>query len=125
MGIVMYSAKVVGPKGEEVLEFLVDTGSQYTLLPSLTWRKLGLKPKRKESFSLADGTRITRSMSECQITIEKMEGYTPVILGEEEDEALLGVITLEEFGLLINPFTRKLQPMRMMLARRSQSRRIS
>jgi hypothetical protein len=38
------------------------------------------------------------------------------MLGEEGDEALLGMVTLEEFRLILNPFTRQLQPMRMMLA---------
>jgi len=41
---------------------------------------------------------------------------SPVILGEPRDEALLGTITLENLGLVLNPFTRTLQPMRMMLA---------
>ena len=31
-------------------------------------------------------------------------------------EALLGVVTLEILGLVLNPFTRTLQPMRMLLA---------
>jgi predicted aspartyl protease len=44
------------------------------------------------------------------------EAHTPVILGEEGDEALLGIVTLEILGLVLNPFTRTLQPMRMMLA---------
>jgi hypothetical protein len=39
---------------------------------------------------------------------------TPVILGEEKDEALLGVVTLENLGLVLNPFT--LHPMRLILA---------
>ena len=39
-----------------------------------------------------------------------------MVLGEPGDEALLGVITLEELGLVLNPFNRTLQPMRMMLA---------
>lgn len=38
------------------------------------------------------------------------------MLGEKDDEALLGVVTLEEFGLVLNPLTRKLQPVRVMLA---------
>ncbi|PIZ26181.1 MAG: aspartyl protease, partial [Chloroflexi bacterium CG_4_10_14_0_8_um_filter_57_5] len=44
------------------------------------------------------------------------EGHTPVILGEPGDEPLLGVVTLEILGLTLNPFTRQLQPMRMLLA---------
>lgn len=38
------------------------------------------------------------------------------MLGQRDDEALLGVITLEELGLILNPFNRKLPPMQMMLA---------
>lgn len=45
------------------------------------------------------------------------EGHTPVILGEPGDEALLGMVTLEELGVVLNPFNRTLQPMRMVLAR--------
>ncbi|MDT4967619.1 MAG: hypothetical protein QOJ64_2356 [Acidobacteriota bacterium] len=39
-----------------------------------------------------------------------------MILGEPGYEALLGVFTLEELGLVLNPFQRSLQPARMMLA---------
>jgi len=38
-----------------------------------------------------------------------------IILVEEGDEALLGVVTLEILGLVFNPFRRTLQPMRMLL----------
>jgi len=40
-----------------------------------------------------------------------------VILGEADDGALLGVVTLETPGLVFNPFKRTLKPMRMRLAR--------
>jgi hypothetical protein len=38
-----------------------------------------------------------------------------VILGEAGDEALLGAVTLEILGLMLNPFDRTLTPMRMLL----------
>jgi len=41
---------------------------------------------------------------------------SPVVLGELQDEALLGTITLEALGLVLNPFERTLRPMRMRLA---------
>ena len=65
---------------------------------------------------LADGTAIERPVSEAFVSLPQGEAHTPVILGEEGDEALLGVVTLEILGLILNPFTRTLQPMRMMLA---------
>jgi hypothetical protein len=39
-----------------------------------------------------------------------------VILGERRDEALLGMVMLENLGLVLNPYERTLKPMRMMLA---------
>jgi hypothetical protein len=39
-----------------------------------------------------------------------------VILGEQGDKALLGMVTLEILGLVLHPFKRKLEPMRMLLA---------
>jgi len=53
--------------------------------------------------------------SECHIALPENDGHTPVILGEPGDDALLAIITLENLGLVLNPFTRTLQPMRMML----------
>jgi len=117
MGLTYVEGKLTGKNDvSEAVTFLVDSGANYTLLPKEVWQKLGLKSKRTQTFILADGTKIERGISECHIEILDNEGHTPVILGEEGDDALLGVITLEEFGLVLNPFNRTLQPMRMMLA---------
>jgi len=117
MGLTYVEGKVIGKNDETAsVSFLVDSGANYTLLPKEVWQKLGLKSKRTQTFILADGTKVERGISECHIEVLDNEGHTPVILGEEGDNALLGVITLEEFGLVLNPFNRTLQPMRMMLA---------
>ena len=117
MGITYAKAVVSGPTGAlEMVDFLVDTGAQYTLLPRKVWKRLKLKPKRTESFRLADGTSVERKMSKCHIAFAGKDGHTPVIMGEPGDELpLLGVVTLEELGLLLNPFSRQLQPMQLML----------
>ena len=116
MGIVFIEGTVTGPAGRATLKFLVDSGATYGLLPYDVWRSIRLAPKRPVRFTLADGTEIERQVSECYIELPQGDGHTPVILGEPGDEALLGVFTLEMLGLVINPFTRTLQPMRMMLA---------
>ena len=116
MGITYIEGTVRGPQGEERVRFLIDSGATYTLLPEPVWRRIGLVPKREHAFTLADGRTITRKVSECYIILPQGEGHTPVILGEPgDDEALLGVVTLEILGLIFNPFRRTLEPMRMML----------
>lgn len=116
MGVTYVEGQVKGPSGkQENVKFLVDSGATYSLLPKTVWEKIELKPKRKLSFTLADGTTVDRSVSEAFIVFPQGEAHTPVILGEEGDEALLGVVTLEILGLVFNPFNRTLHPMRMLL----------
>jgi len=117
MGITYIDGQVRGNNGESVrtVRFLVDSGASYTLLPASVWQPLKLEPKRRESFALADGTRVERDIGEAHITLPQGEAHTPVVLGEPGDDALLGVITLEILGLVLNPFNRTLQRMRMLL----------
>lgn len=101
------------------VRFLVDSGAVYSVLRNAEWRALGLKPEREIEFVLADGTTITRAVSECSFEIEGRRATSPVVLGENEDEALLGAVTLETLGVVLNPLNRTLQPMRMVLAQTS------
>ena len=117
VGFTYIDASVAGASGEpRALRFVVDSGAKYTVLPNNVWHELGLAPQWTATFVLADGTNIERAISECWIALGDRSGHTPVVLGEPGDVALLGVITLEEFGLILNPFNRTLQPARMLLA---------
>ena len=117
MGLTYVEGVLAGPTGKTAtLRFLVDSGATYSLVPNDVWTNLDLSPKRVVNFTLADGTEITRSVSECHLSLPQGDGHTPVILGEAGDEALLGAVTLEILGLVLHPFKRTLEPMRMMLA---------
>ena len=118
MGITYVEGTVRGTAGPPVsVRFLVDSGATYSLLPKSVWQPLGLEPKREYEFVLADGTAVRRSVSECHLSLPQGEAHTPVILGEPgDDEPLLGVVTLEILGVVFNPLSRTLQPMRMLLA---------
>ncbi len=117
MGLTYIEGRARGTDGrEETVDFLVDSGAGYTLLPFGVWQSLGLEPTREERFSLAGGTVVIRNMSRCFLVQPQGEEYSPVILGEEgDDQALPGVVTLEELGLVLNPFSRTLQPMQLLL----------
>lgn len=118
MGITYIEGTVRGPGGKEAdVEFLVDSGATYSLLPKATWEAIGLDPKREQTFRLADGTAVRRQISECLVILPQGEAHTPVVLGDAgDDQALLGVVTLENLGVVFNPFSRSLHPMRMLLA---------
>ncbi len=96
-------------------KFLVDTGANYTVLPLNIVKKLGIKPVKKQEFSLADGTIIKRDMGYAMVEINGENAPTTVVLGEGQDSALIGVITLEGMGLMVHPFERRLVPMKLML----------
>ena len=42
-------------------------------------------------------------------------GASPVIFGDKEDIYLLGVVTLESLGLILDPIRRELKPLPMLL----------
>jgi predicted aspartyl protease len=98
------------------VRFLVDSGAIYSVLPEEVWRALRLKPERQVEFTLADGTAITRGVSECRFEIRGESATSPVVLGEKDDGALLGAVTLETLGFMLNPLTREILPMRMALS---------
>ena len=97
------------------VRFLVDTGALYSVLPPRVWHALGLRPARTAEFSLADGSSIARGVSECRFTLAGMSATSPVVLGEADEGPLLGAVTLETLGLMVNPLSRKVYPMRLTL----------
>jgi clan AA aspartic protease len=117
LGLTYVQATVSGPsRKRRRVRLLVDSGATYSLLPHGVCKALGLRAKRSLSFSLADGSEVKRRVSECHITLLGQDGHTPVILGEPGDVALLGTVTLEILGLVLDPFKRRLQAMHMHLA---------
>ena len=98
------------------VNFLIDSGAVYSLVPGSTLRKLGIRPHRKVDFALADGTTITRQVGDAYFEFQGEGAAAPVIFGEKGDEPLLGATTLESIGLMLDPFKRRLIPMRMLLA---------
>lgn len=101
---------------QQTVSVLVDSGAVYSLVPARILRALGLRPYRELTFALADGTTITRQVGDAYFEIDGTLGPAPVIFGEEGDEPLLGATTLESLGLILDPFKRRLIPMRMVLA---------
>lgn len=118
MGFVRLNLKIKNPaepEKEAEEKFLVDSGAQYTVVSGGLLKKLGLKPHRTQGFVLADGTEIKRKVGSALFEYGKYQAASPVVFGKEGDSNLLGVVTLEAFGLMLDPFKRELRPMKLFL----------
>jgi predicted aspartyl protease len=118
VGMTYIVGKVTRPesRGRGVpVRFIVDSGAVYSVLPQAIWKRLGLRRRRSVEFSLADGTVIERGVSRCTFEIAGVSDTSPVVLGGPRDAPLLGMVTLETLGLMLNPLTRELLPMKLML----------
>lgn len=102
------AATAAGPF--EAIEALVDSGATYTLLPASLLRRLGVQPIDKQRFVVADGREIERDLGEAVVRINGRMRNSVVIFGDEGANPLLGAVTLEEFGLGVDPVGKRLIP---------------
>jgi len=96
-------------------EFLVDSGAAFTVAPGAVLRRLGIEADQKETFTLANGEHVTRKVGEAYFEYRERAGTSKVIFGQKGDSNLLGALTLETFGLILDPFKRELKAMPMLL----------
>lgn len=118
MGITLIRAKIRNPQNptkELEEEFLVDSGAVYSVVSQEKLAKLNIKPHRKQEFTLADGTKIEREIGDAIFELEGLKAASPVVFGKKGDSLLLGVFTLEALGLILDPFQRKLRPMKLLM----------
>jgi clan AA aspartic protease len=99
----------------ELVDALVDSGASYTLLPAPLLERLGVRRARTRTFVLADGSVQDMDLGIAWVRFEGDESPTNVVFGPEDAEPLLGAITLEEFGLAIDPQQGRLIPLRLYL----------
>lgn len=99
------------PTRAVVEQFLVDSGASHTVLPESIWKSLGLEVQDQIRIRLADGRIVTRPVGFAMIRFDGHVAPSRVILGEADDSKLLGVVTLEEMGLALDPLKRTLSAM--------------
>ncbi len=112
MGTFRVKIEIGDPKGErfESVEALVDTGPSYTWVPTSLLRTLGIEPEEQREFILADGRSVEYGIATALIRVDGRVKPTPVVFGDDDTEPLLGVVTLEEFGLGVDALNKRLIP---------------
>ena len=69
-----------------------------------------------KSLALADGTHRAHDVGEAFFELGERGGTSKVVFGPPNVTPLLGALTLESLGLMVNPVTREVLPMRLFLA---------
>jgi hypothetical protein len=69
------------PKVTEEIEFLVDSGAVYSVVPARILRRLGIKPLSAEEFRFADGSTIRRKKGIALFRYQDRVGGAGVISG--------------------------------------------
>ncbi|MFQ5839028.1 MAG: retroviral-like aspartic protease family protein [Thermoplasmata archaeon] len=98
------------PQDSREVEMVVDTGATYPVIPRLTAEDLGIQPVERRTFTLADGTEVSRDIGWAGISCDGRRSPSLVILGEKDDVPLLGAFALEGLGLEADPISRSLRP---------------
>jgi predicted aspartyl protease len=94
------------PKREELstqpIPALVDTGSELTWLPGNILTAVGITPRRKRIFATATQEKVEREVGYAILSAEGYETNDEVVFAEPGDLTLLGVRTLEGFGVAVD-----------------------
>jgi len=80
----------------------------YTVIPTRTLERLGITPHSERTFSLADGRTVTWPVGNAGFAIAPRQGASIVVFEPDDTPPLLGVATLEELGLGLDPVHKEL-----------------
>ena len=119
MGLTQVVVRIANPTNPEQhrdVEFIVDSGASFTVVPKKILEELDIKSRTTRSFLLANGEKFERTMGAVEVEYRGARGGTTVIFGEEGDFPLLGVTTLEELGLIFDALRQELKPALMLMA---------
>jgi predicted aspartyl protease len=102
----------INPKREgirsEPVRVLVDTGSELSWLPAEVLAATGIAPRRKRAFRLADGRTMERDVGFSILEAEGFITNDEIVFALPGDMHLLGVRTLEGFGVMVDSLEHRL-----------------
>ena len=113
MGLTHVTARIVDLAGASAhpfeAEFLVDTGFIDCMVPSEKLHAAGVRPEGKRVYELANGQPIEYEYGFARVAFFGDETVVQVIFGPPDTEPILGVVALENTGVVVDPVTRTLK----------------
>ncbi len=111
MSLFRTNITATNPKDETLtthpIDVLVDTGSELTWLPGDYLRLIQIEPVRKRAFQTATTQIIERNVGYVILRAEGFETIDEVVFAEPGDMSLLGVRTIEGFGVMVDNIAKR------------------
>ena len=117
LGHTRHTIRIETPDRSRGVDFenaLIDTGSTLPILPSSTLRELGITPTGRTQGKLVDGSIHEFARGSAYVSLDilgNVQGdVMPVLFGPDDEEAVIGVVPLEIFGIIVDPVEGRLLP---------------
>lgn len=113
MGYIKVRARISDPEQTRTreLEFLVDTGASYMVIPPAIAEELGLKPVKKTKVTLADKRELEAGYAFAYVSLLGREAPVTALVFDSPFP-LLGTFTLQVLGLEVDPAKEQVRPSR-------------
>jgi aspartyl protease family protein len=118
MGFTYIKIRVYSPdltRSEDV-EVLVDSGALFTSIPRSILEGLGLKPVARRRLRVYGGGVVERDVGGATVEYEGRRAVVPIVFGEPEDISVLGATALESLGYQVDPVSKRLKPIELLMA---------
>lgn len=108
MSLFRVNVVAANPRREELVtppqDALVDTGSELTWLPAEVLTAVGIAPRHERQFSTARARKqiLSRPVGYAILRADGFETNDEVVFAEPNDMILLGVRTIEGFGVMVD-----------------------
>lgn len=111
VGLTYVPVTVINPSEPERTwegDFLVDTGSMNCVVPESVLLSIGIMPVAAREVFLFDGSSQRRLVANARFELLGDTTFSDVILGEDGEEPIVGLVVLESLGLIVDPFAEEL-----------------
>lgn len=96
-------AAISGSSDPYEAEFLVDAGAIDCLAPATAFQKAGVQVAKRRTYELANGECVEFDVGYALIRLMGDETVVQVIHGPDDAEPILGVVAMEQLGLVLDP----------------------
>ena len=94
---------------------MADSGALFTTIPRDLLEELGLTPVARRRLKAFGGDIIERDIGGAVVEHEDKRAVVPVIFGDAEDIPVLGATALESLGYQLDPVTKELKPIELLM----------